>query len=867
MGAGRDAHEFKLAFQHDLTRVADILKQLPDAVRPSLRTLARTTGFSKSTVENWLAGRSFPESIDALCVLLAEVRLAAARSGVGADEFCWLDAGRWRSSHQQVLVQRQHEAQVLQRGRQATISLDAMRSDVMRRSLRDPPRLVRSWSEEALGVHPAVAGTTDEDASFVLPTYIPRAHDHRLREALRTATAGTEVALLLVRGGSCTGKTRTMAEALHAIPQLDPWMLAKPVTTASALQLLRSGAVDQHTVLWLDDAHKLLQDATGETLAAALLSRLNSGGQGPALILATIWDDAFAELTAAPPVPSLSDDRYHDRRALLRRARCIDVPAAFTDDALRALAVAGAGDPALSTAIATAPLGKVAQTLAAALPLQDRYVSALHPPYCYARALTTAAMDAARLGWAAPLPEKFLVAAADGYLDEEQRSTAHDQWFPQALAIACEKVHRVAAALEPVPRTSGMGRQPGVWQLTDYLDHYGRSSRQRDCPPASFWDAAVTHLESAEGLMALADSAFHRWRLRHAVRLLNKAAKVGGSEPLLKLSLIAAFMGADRRATLLRAAERGSVEALWQLMDDADDETKTHVLTFLVRIGNTLAMHKLARHRQDEGDGEAAIALYQLAADAGDTDAQRIIASHYRQAGDKQREESSLRDALAAGDGYAAFPLALLLEQAGDWEGAERLLREVAHAGAPEALISLAWRHADAGAWRSVEDVLQEAAELGAAQTWLHLAEMYEQTGHTGLAMNVYRQTAENGDTDAMLMLADNLKSAGDRPQAEQWYQRAADMGNTAGLQALVLLRLGDDDIQEARRLAVLAADAGDSSSILVLTGVQDEHLRQIRAYGLEADGTPSHPWTIHAVDEAQHHRGTASNAHDSAHC
>ncbi|MHA6757388.1 tetratricopeptide repeat protein [Streptacidiphilus sp. PAMC 29251] len=623
------------------------------------------------------------------------------------------------------------------------------------------------------------------------------------------------------------------------MPELADWQLARSESVASVLQILDAGVLENRVVLLLDDAHRLLGGPEGEALAAALLSCLNRL-QGPAVILATLWDDAYHKLTAPPP--SLGDDPHYHSRALLHRAQRVDVPSEFTEDALRSLTTAAAGDPALAEARTTAPIGKITQTLAAGVQLLDRYTSAVHPPHCYSRALVTAAMDATRLGWAGPLPEDFLRDAAPGYLDDDQRAAAEEDWFSGALAVAREKVQRVAAPLEAVPRADGMGRQPGVWRLTDYLDHHGRRLRRGICPPSAFWEAAASHLDSATGLVALANAATNMWRLRHAADLLRKAAESGGCDPLIELGRLALFAGntAAAHRFQLRAAERGSLDAVLELTSFTKGDLKEQLLQGLADAGDTRAIFRLAVERKQNGDFQGAVALHQRAAELGDTQALHILAGHHKDAGDWQSAETLLRRALTAGESTAVLPLALLLEENGDDEGVERLLFEAGRAGEPQALISLAWRRAEAGEWDTAEAFLHEAAAQGAAETWLCLAEMHEHAGHPEIALDVYRRAAESGESNAMLMYADQRKSAGDMSEAEQWYQRAADCGNSDGLQALVRIRIDGSDFEDAWRLAVLAADAASCPGLWDLAAHEDtERNRLMRRYGLEADGSP----------------------------
>ncbi len=89
----------------------------------------------------------------------------------------------------------------------------------------------------------------------------------------------------------------------------------------------------------------------------------------------------------------------------------IDVPARFT--AVELTAAAARGDPVLAAAAAAAgPDGQVTQYLAGGPQLVRRYGGPGGDPY--GQAIITAAMDAARFGYAGPLPAALVQDAAAG---------------------------------------------------------------------------------------------------------------------------------------------------------------------------------------------------------------------------------------------------------------------------------------------------------------------------------------------------------------------------------------------------------------------------------------------------------------------
>ncbi len=799
------------AFRADLQRVEALRQSLPAAVRPSLRELAAHTRRGHNTLNNWLTGRAFPADAGVLAEVVARIRRSAAGAVLGAEDAALLDPHRWRERHAAVNRARVRDAEELRRGRQAAADLTEAEDRARLRALPDPPRRLGLWTAAGLRVHPSISGDRPaEDAlpdtarpevplpGFVLPAYVPRPHDDRLREALTAAAAAGEPALVVVRGGSCTGKTRAAYEAVRTLgrearaqnrqdrqergadtaprrppapssprttPLPDPtsghththvqeqgggdgdgrgsgsdggrepspgpltgWDLLFPRTAASALQALEARAFAPRTVVWLDDAHQLLADPKGEPLAAGLLSRL--AGPGPLIVLATLWEAAFAELTAPPRESAFGgQDPHHHARALLTGATAVvRVPPAFGARELRALGALG-GDPALAAARRTSRDGKITQTLAAGLPLVDRYESAEEPPACYTRALVTAAMDACRLGWDAPLPDAFLREAAPGYLTAEQRAAAGADWFPYALDEARTRVQRVVAALEPVARTDGMGIRPGVSRLADYLDAHGRAGRADIDPPGSFWAAAADHATRPGHLARLSREAELRSCHAEAERLAHRAAEAGNPHVYGAL--------AELRE---RGGDRQGAERLARSAAEAGDPYVHAALAWLA---------------ERSGDPGRAERLARLAASAGDPDALRDLTESRELSGDHEGAERLARLAAAAGVPRCAYRLAALRERAGDRDAAARLYGLAADAGSRHAARRLTELREAAGDRLGAEQLAREAAESGNPRCYSSLAWMRERAGDHRDAARLYRLAAESGDGHALRRLAE----------------------------------------------------------------------------------------------------------------
>ncbi|MFF2363767.1 hypothetical protein ACFVU0_13755 [Streptomyces sp. NPDC058122] len=173
-------------------------------------------------------------------------------------------------------------------------------------------------------MHPAISGTgTPHTDGFVLPRYISRPHDELLRKRLARAVDDGTPMLAVVRGQSCTGKTRTAFEALAAVPE--DFRLLFPTNANSLVATLDEGACSPRTVLWLNEAQHYLSGPAGEAAAAGLLRRLDD--EGPFIVLATLWPDHHRALTTMSA--SHEGDPHFRARALLAQAVYIHVPDSF----------------------------------------------------------------------------------------------------------------------------------------------------------------------------------------------------------------------------------------------------------------------------------------------------------------------------------------------------------------------------------------------------------------------------------------------------------------------------------------------------------------------------------------------------------
>lgn len=247
-------------------------------------------------------------------------------------------------------------------------------------------RLAGQWDPVELGVHQVVGGGP-------MSTYVLRPHDELLRAVIDPAAYMSR--LVVVRGGSSTGKTRAAYEAVAA--QLADWQL----------------------VLWLGELRQYADTDGGQAVLARLADLLH--GDGP-LVITTVWPEQWNTYTdAARAGPRTADPAGSAGRLLTRlpelidpsrvdpaRGGVIDAPSRFTT-AEMAAAAADAGQA-----------GQLAQYLAGVPDLLRYYAGP--GGNSYGQAIISAAMDATRLGHASPQPAALVQEAAVGYLTGSQRT-------------------------------------------------------------------------------------------------------------------------------------------------------------------------------------------------------------------------------------------------------------------------------------------------------------------------------------------------------------------------------------------------------------------------------------------------------------
>ncbi|GAA3195196.1 hypothetical protein ACFO1B_03040 [Dactylosporangium siamense] len=581
-------------------------------------------------------------------------------------------------------------------------------------------------SPRELGIHSAIMAP---DAADDLPAYVEREFDFRLRAALTSVVERGSFVILV--GGSSTGKTRSLYEAIHDVAP--NWYLVQPAETEELLEL-RHDPPGQ-TIFWLDELQRYL--GSHPPLSAECVRALT---RKPNIVVGTLWPDHYdARLVGGQSDPTGADDI----RRLLRSATVISVADDFTADERERAHAKAAEDARIRIALETRDAG-LTQVLAGGPALVLHWEQA-RP---YAKAMINAAADAHRLGVQSPLSEHLLVDAMAGYLTGQWRVKPQEHWLAEAVPYATQSLYGDVSAL-----SASDGGRPGTfagYTVADYLAQHLRRQRRAERVPHEAWQALIARTDRPADLRRIADSATARLRYEYTEQALERlAGAFGDGAAAVELARLLARQ--DRFGRAVEVLHRrlaadpsdgvagdclAAVEALRQRLDQLrplalrdpvarrrlveilDDGGRRDALRARADAGEAVAgeelVEDLARHgclrelreRADDGHEYAAEALADLhvawgdvdelraRADDGDEAARRRLSKVHEavvRAAGAASELAALR-ATAGGDPEAAWQLCGLLFELRDLEGLHTELDAGTH-GAADRLMALHTAH------------------------------------------------------------------------------------------------------------------------------------------------------------------------------
>ncbi|MEV4311343.1 hypothetical protein [Actinocrispum sp. NPDC049592] len=516
-------------------------------------------------------------------------------------------------------------------------------------------RPIGEWNPFDLDVHRAIS--TPADAQLPeLPGYLRRDHDDVLAQLI----ADPQRSLLVVlTGGSSTGKTRALYEAVREL--LSDWPLLYPRTSDTLLGLIQHERIKPRTVLWLNETQNHLSGPSGDAVAAWLRAVLDGSVPGPIVVLGTLWPQYWADLTTV--------ENPHTRALLQHSVKRVRVAERFTPEQLSQVRGNEDIDPRLAAA-AIAKDGHVIQTLAGGPALVERYEHPDRPTDRYAAAIISAAIDARRLGFRSLLPLALLADAASGYLSDEDRTDPPPDWFTQGLAQAAKDPVYGITALTGRRLQSGVG-PPDGYDLHDYLDQHGQVTRQRLPAPESLWEALTAHATNGNDLVRLLNVAYPRLLYRYADVLLQR---VSGDQRRLVAQLLVEYGRLDA-AIAIEEEDPGFLyhgrETMVRLLlaKDRPDDALRLYLSAVERSQSYPPDVDVVDMFLDHGATEQALqALRHLAkSEVIRMKLARVLAAHQR--------IDELRERAGTGDSKAAEQLADHLADTGQWAEALAFVR------------------------------------------------------------------------------------------------------------------------------------------------------------------------------------------------
>ncbi|WP_370136452.1 tetratricopeptide repeat protein [Streptacidiphilus sp. EB103A] len=667
----------------------------------------------------------------------------------------------------------------------------------------------------ALEVHPAIeAEPADGVGDGFLPAYVERGFDTGLRARVRQAVRGDSQLVVLV-GGSSTGKTRACWEALQELPST--WRVWHPIDPSPPEAVLRdASAVGPNTVVWLNEIQRYLLTSSsdlGERAAASLRTLLSDADRGPVLVLGTMWPEHWAALTE--PASRSGPDPHAQARQLLM-AHSIRVPDAFTRRDLAVAQPLAVMDARLRQALEHAEQAQITQYLAGGPALLERYRDAPDG----ARALIEAAMDCRRLGYGPDLPLVMLEEAAEGYLTQAKLDLLDEDWVARALSYATEPVRGARAPLTaPRPRRGEKHAPAQSVRLADYLEQHGRQTRCRQLPPATVWETFLAHAAAGDKV-AMGTAAQERGLLRTAAQLFTAAAEAGYATAMRLLGDLLAQSGRVDEALVWfdLAFEAGDPEAPgWAANTLYNASRFQEALVWFdraVSVGDHLAARTAGQMLEySQHDLDAALPWYQRAADTQDPGALGEAADSLWYA---DRPEEALQWYLHAadvGNTYALLSGAKKLRRAGRLEEALDWYQRAAGAGHTKAYHGVASLLQQLGRGNEVLPWLSRFIDEGDVAALSTAAWAYEQMGQVDEAFLYYKRAAHAGDRQAMYKVAEQLAGSDRIDEAVAWYDRARDAGDDHAWSwaAETLWKAGRVD--EALERYQRAYDAGDHNA------------------------------------------------------
>jgi Flp pilus assembly protein TadD len=653
-------------------------------------------------------------------------------------------------------------------------------------------REVRAEARERLLLIPCRVGEVDPydigvDREAVRPTlrgggeergYLPRELDAPLHQALHDALERRNPTMVVVRGPSKAGKSRTLFHAARNHPGLRAATLVAPnpnrdgeeaLTGVLEQRRLRRG--DTPLVLWLDDLEFFV--GVGRGLHAQALDTL-AGWDRPVVVLATAGGkgaELLADSRLSSPIKVLYTHPAVRVLRLLAHLSEEEKAAArerYSDEDAAEIAKYGIGEYSI-----------------AAFELERKLEEERHTPKdspCPdGAAIVRAAIDWSRAGLTRPISEEELrelwrYYALGGEPTEER--------FQAGLAWARRPVYGSIALLE------GAGSYHAYDYIVAYVDRDGREKSKIN---PRLWDR-ILELASEEEAITLAAVAARRGDWERAERALVPAGHADDPE-------VARVAGFNLGELLQERGDREGAEAAYRRAD-------AH--------GHAEAAVSLGLLLQERGDLEGAKAAYRRADQRGHAGAANNLGVLLFERGhpnEIEEAEAAFRRAEERGDPGASFNLGLLLGRRGDREGAEAAYRRADERGDAWAASNLGALLYERGDLEGAEAAYRRAEERGDAGATSNLGVLLRERGDLDGAEAAFRRADERGDAGAANNLGALLYERGDLEGAEAAYRRGDERGDAGAAANLGFLLQERCDLEGAEAAFRRGDERGDAKA------------------------------------------------------